>query len=62
MAIAATCGLTYVILRHASRVTALLGYTGLRLLVRLMGLLLVTIAVQFVLNGVAEEVSQMFNR
>jgi multiple antibiotic resistance protein len=62
MAITVTCGLTYVILRHAPRVMAWLGYTGLRLLLRLMGLLLITIAVQFVLNGVVEELSQMFSK
>lgn len=58
-AIAVTCGLTFVILRHAPRVMTLLGHTGPRLLSRLMGLLLVTIAVQFVLNGGAKAFSEM---
>lgn len=54
-----TCTVSYVMLRHASRVTDILGQTGLRILTRLMGLLLAVIAVQFILNGFEKAMSSM---
>lgn len=42
----------YTVLIHSSKLTALLGEGGLRILIRLMGLILAVIAVQFVLNGI----------
>lgn len=54
-----TCAVSYMMLRHASRVTDILGQTGLRILTRLMGLLLAVIAVQFILDGFEEAVSSM---
>lgn len=57
--IVCTCVLSYFILRSAARVTHLLGPTGLRILSRLMGLLLAVIAVQFILNGIADALPQL---
>lgn len=50
-AIAVTALASYYILAGASRVRRFLGETGIRILMRLMGLVLTAIAVQFVLNG-----------
>lgn len=58
-AIIVTCGIAYLILRHAARVTKLLGHTGLRILSRVMGLLLTAIAVQFLLDGLEEALAGM---
>jgi multiple antibiotic resistance protein len=57
--IALTCSLSYVVLKHATRVTHVLGETGLRILSRLMGLLLAVIAVQFIMNGIAEALTHL---
>jgi multiple antibiotic resistance protein len=57
--IVCTCGLTYLILRSAAPVTRLLGQTGQRIVARLMGLLLTVIAVQFILNGIADALPQV---
>lgn len=51
IAIAITSTLAYWILAGADRVRVYLGETGIRILMRLMGLLLMAIAVQFILNG-----------
>ncbi len=53
-AIAATSAASYFILTGANRVRGLLGEIGIRVLGRLMGLVLVAIAVQFVLNGLTD--------
>ncbi len=52
--IAITALLAYWILAGAERVRQVLGETGIRILMRMMGLLLVAIAVQFVLNGLMD--------
>ena len=44
--------LVYVILRNGNFLLKLLGTTGIRIIQRLMGLILMVIAVQFVINGV----------
>lgn len=54
IAIAITAILSYLILAGADRVRRYLGETGSRVLTRLMGLLLTAIAVQFILNGLAD--------
>ena len=46
----------YLALSHSNRLTTVLGVGGVRILVRLMGLILAVIAVQFVLNGVKEAI------
>lgn len=54
VAIAVTALASYWILASADRVRGYLGETGIRILMRLMGLVLAAIAVQFVLNGLAD--------
>lgn len=53
-AIAATCGATYLVLAGASRTEKVLGHTGLAIMERAAGLLLVAIAVQFMMDGLSE--------
>jgi len=53
-AILATSFSSYVILAGADRVRQYLGGTGIRIMTRLMGLLLVALAVQFVANGLID--------
>jgi multiple antibiotic resistance protein len=53
-AITVTAIASYLILAGANRVRRFLGETGIRILMRLMGLVLTAIAVQFVLNGFAD--------
>jgi multiple antibiotic resistance protein len=50
-AIAITAIASFYILAGANRIRRILGETGIRILMRLMGLVLTAIAVQFVLNG-----------
>ncbi len=52
--ILATAFVSYMILAGADRVGKYLGETGIRILMRLMGLLLVALAVQFVANGLTD--------
>lgn len=53
-AITITSLASFFILSAADRVRHFLGETGIRILMRLMGLLLTAIAVQFIVNGLAE--------
>jgi len=53
-AIAITAAICFVVLGSATRVAALLGETGIRILVRIMGLLLVALAVQYFVNGLQD--------
>jgi multiple antibiotic resistance protein len=46
--------ISYIILAGADKVRGFLGETGIRILMRLMGLLLTALAVQFVLNGLTD--------
>jgi multiple antibiotic resistance protein len=52
--IALTSLISYWVLAGASRVRQVLGETGIRILVRIMGLLLVALAMQFFVNGLTE--------
>lgn len=54
VAIAMTAYSSYLILASADRVRGRLGEVGIRILMRLMGLVLTAIAVQFVINGLAD--------
>jgi multiple antibiotic resistance protein len=54
IAITVTSIASFFILAAAERVGKFLGETGIRILMRLMGLLLTAIAVQFIVNGLAE--------
>jgi multiple antibiotic resistance protein len=53
-AIAVTALMSYLILAGAGRIRAVLGETGIRILVRIMGLLLVALAMQFFVNGLTD--------
>ncbi|PYY15042.1 MAG: antibiotic resistance protein MarC [Acidobacteria bacterium] len=53
IAITITSAASFLILSAADRVRRFLGETGIRILMRLMGLLLTAIAVQFIVNGLA---------
>ena len=52
--IAFTAYISYVVLASADRVRKVMGETGIRILVRIMGLLLVALAVQFFVNGLTD--------
>ncbi len=52
--IALTSLISYWVLAGASRVRRVLGETGIRILVRIMGLLLVALAMQFFVNGLTD--------
>jgi multiple antibiotic resistance protein len=49
-----TCLVTYWVLASASQVRRVMGETGIRILVRIMGLLLVALAMQFFVNGLSD--------
>ncbi|HWE53102.1 MAG TPA: MarC family protein [Bryobacteraceae bacterium] len=53
-AIGAVAGVSFLVLAAADRVSSYLHETGIRILTRMMGLLLLAIAVQFVLNGLKD--------
>jgi multiple antibiotic resistance protein len=53
-AIAITAVVCFVVLGSATRVATVLGETGIRILVRIMGLLLVALAVQYFVNGLQD--------
>jgi multiple antibiotic resistance protein len=53
-AIAVTAAICFLVLGSATRVASLLGETGIRILVRIMGLLLVALAVQYFVNGLQD--------
>jgi multiple antibiotic resistance protein len=53
-AIAFTAIVTYLVLAAAARVRQFLGETGIRILVRIMGLLLVALAMQYFVNGITD--------
>ncbi len=53
-AIAITSAVSYWVLAAASKVKRVLGETGIRILVRIMGLLLVALAAQFFVNGLTD--------
>jgi multiple antibiotic resistance protein len=53
-AIAFTTLVTYFVLAAAARVRHFLGETGIRILVRIMGLLLVALAMQYFVNGLTD--------
>lgn len=53
-AIAITAAICFLVLGSATRVAEILGETGIRILVRIMGLLLVALAVQYFVNGLQD--------
>jgi multiple antibiotic resistance protein len=52
--IAITAAICYLVLGNSDRVARALGDTGIRILVRIMGLLLVALAVQYFVNGMTD--------
>ena len=54
LAIAFTALVTYFVLAAGGRVRQVLGETGIRILVRIMGLLLVALAMQYFVNGITD--------
>ena len=52
--IALTCLISYWVLAAAGRIRTVMGETGIRILVRIMGLLLVALAMQFFVNGLTD--------
>jgi multiple antibiotic resistance protein len=54
VAIVVTAAVCYFVLGNSDRVVKLLGDTGIRILVRVMGLLLVALAAQYFVNGFAD--------
>lgn len=53
-AIFVTAAICYLVLGNSDKVTAILGDTGVRILVRIMGLLLVALAMQYFVNGMMD--------
>ncbi len=53
-AIFVTAIISYVVLGNSDKVSRMLGDTGIRILVRIMGLLLVALAVQYFVNGMVD--------
>ena len=53
-AIFVTALICYLVLGNSDRVASMLGETGIRILVRIMGLLLVALAVQYFVNGMVD--------
>ena len=53
-AVGFTALVTYLVLAAAARVRQFLGETGIRILVRIMGLLLVALAMQYFVNGITD--------
>jgi len=54
ISIAFTAAVCYLVLGHSNIVVRVLGDTGIRILVRVMGLLLVALAAQYFVNGLAD--------
>lgn len=54
MSIFITSAICYLVLGNSDRVARAMGETGVRILVRIMGLLLVALAVQYFVNGLAD--------
>ncbi|MBS1271783.1 MAG: hypothetical protein MAGBODY4_00915 [Candidatus Marinimicrobia bacterium] len=52
LAIIVTLIATYIVLRTAPKLSALLGNSGMRIISRIMGLIVMVIAVQFIIDGV----------
>jgi multiple antibiotic resistance protein len=54
ISIVITAAICYFVLGHSDKVVRLLGETGIRILVRIMGLLLVALAAQYFVNGLTD--------
>jgi multiple antibiotic resistance protein len=54
LSIAITAAICYLVLGNSDKVAGAMGETGVRILVRIMGLLLVALAVQYFVNGMVD--------
>ena len=61
VSISLVLAVVYLILRNGGLLMKALGFTGMRVIQRLMGLVLMVIAVQFVINGVMSILSPLFS-
>jgi len=61
VSISLVLAVVYLILRNGGLLMKALGYTGMRVIQRLMGLVLMVIAVQFVINGVMSILNPLFS-
>jgi len=61
VSISLVLAVVYLILRNGGLLMKALGYAGMRVIQRLMGLVLMVIAVQFVINGVMSILSPLFS-
>ncbi len=61
VSISLVLAVVYLILRNGGLLMKALGYTGMRVIQRLMGLVLMVIAVQFVINGVMSILTPLFS-
>ena len=61
VSISLVLAVVYLILRNGGLLMKTLGYTGMRVIQRLMGLVLMVIAVQFVINGVMSILIPLFS-
>ena len=52
-----TMVITLIILRMSSKITRKIGTTGLRIIQRIMGIILLTISVQFIIDGIKSIIS-----
>ncbi len=59
-AILLVLGIVHIILRNGDKIIKAIGYTGMRIIQRVMGLLLLVIAVQFVINGAEVVLKRIF--
>ena len=57
-----TAGFTFFIFKESIRLIKFLGHTGINLLTRLMGLILMVKAVEFVVQGIYFAFPQLFSR
>ncbi len=61
VAILVVLSVVYLIIRNGDKIVQAIGFTGMRIIQRIMGLLLLVIAVQFVINGVEVVLRRIFS-
>lgn len=61
VAIAAGIAISYVGMRYASKISGFIGGEGLRVITKLMAIIVLAIAVQFVISGITEAIPQILS-
>ncbi|NQV37148.1 MAG: NAAT family transporter [Candidatus Marinimicrobia bacterium] len=61
MAVLIVLSVVYLILRNGDKIIKAIGFSGMRIIQRIMGLLLLVIAVQFVINGAEVVLKRIFH-